>query len=230
MNELFNSILANTEETITIGTALVSMGAALLLGLLIAFTYYKTKEEDGYQQSMAVTLCMLPVILSVIILFVGSNIARAFSLAGTLTIIRFRSAPGDPKDIGFIFFDIAAGLACGIGLYGYGAVFTVWLCAVMFILHATNAFSQKSTRKILKVNIPEDLNYEGVFDEILGRYTNGYKLTKVKTADLGSLFELTYNVVMKNGVNEQELINELRCRNGNLNIALTVAPVAASSK
>ena len=230
MNELFNNILVSTSETMTISTALIAMAVSFVLGLIIAFTYYKTKEPEAYQQSMAVTLCMLPVILSVIILFVGSDIARAFSLAGTLTIIRFRSAPGDPKDIGFIFFDIAAGLACGVGLYGYGAIFVVGLCILMFILNKTNAFSQKSVRKVLKMNIPEDLNYQGVFDEIMERYTSEYKLTKVRTTDLGCLFELTYDLVTKDGVSEQEFINELRCRNGNLNIALTLAPTVTVVK
>ena len=230
MNELFNNILVSTSETMTISTALIAMAVSFVLGLIIAFTYYKTKEPEAYQQSMAVTLCMLPVILSVIILFVGSDIARAFSLAGTLTIIRFRSAPGDPKDIGFIFFDIAAGLACGVGLYGYGAIFVVGLCILMFILNKTNAFSQKSVRKVLKMNIHEDLNSQGVFDEIMERYTSEYKLTKVRTTDLGSLFELTYDLVTKDGVSEQEFINELRCRNGNLNIALTLAPTVTVVK
>ena len=116
MNELFNTILTNVSADITVGTALITMVCALLFGGAIAFTYQKTQEEAVYQRSLAITLFMLPVILSVIILFVGSNVARAFSLAGTLSIIRFRSNPGDAKDIGYIFFDIAAGLACGVGL------------------------------------------------------------------------------------------------------------------
>ncbi len=117
MNELFNGILTDVSADITPLSALITMLAALLFGGIISFTYKKTQDEALYQRSLAVTLFMLPVILSVIILFVGSNVARAFSLAGTLSIIRFRSAPGDAKDIGFIFFDIAAGLSCGVGLY-----------------------------------------------------------------------------------------------------------------
>ena len=108
MSEIFNTVLANTGAEMSVATSLTTMLIAIIFGALIGFTYYKTQNEN-YQRSMAVTLVMLPIILSVIILFVGSNIARAFSLAGTLSIIRFRSAPGDPKDIGFIFFDIAAG-------------------------------------------------------------------------------------------------------------------------
>lgn len=225
MDNLFNNILVNASSEITVGTALVTMLVAVVFGAAIGFTYYRTQEEN-YQRSMAVTLLMLPIILSVIILFIGSNIARAFSLAGTLSIIRFRSAPGDPKDIGFIFFDIAAGLACGVGMYGYGAIFVCLLCVLMIISEKFGFFEKKSVQKTLKITIPENLNYQDAFDEILKKYTKRYTLTRIKTTDLGSLFELCYNVTMRNDENEREFINELRCRNGNLNIILAVsAPV-----
>lgn len=225
MDNFFNEVLANVSADITVGSAVITMLAAIVLGTVIALTYYKTQEEN-YQRSMAVTLLMLPVILSVIILFIGSNIARAFSLAGTLSIIRFRSAPGDPKDIGYIFFDIAAGLACGVGLYGYGAIFVILLCAVMILTERFKLFEKKEVQKTLRITIPENLNYQGAFDEILKKYTKRYKLTRIKTTDLGSLFELCYTVIMLHNEDEQEFINELRCRNGNLNIILSVsAPV-----
>ncbi len=223
MDIFFNEILANTSANLTFLQSLITMAAALILGGVIAFTYYKTQNEEYYQRSLAITLCMLPIILSVIILFIGSNIARAFSLAGTLSIIRFRSAPGDAKDIGFIFFDIAAGLACGVGLYGYGALFVIILCAAIILIESLKIFEKKTTNKLLKILIPEDLNYEGTFEEVLNSYTKKHSLTKIKTTDLGSLFELCYNVVMKDDVNEQEFLNELRCRNGNLSIILSVA-------
>ncbi|MDO5311375.1 MAG: DUF4956 domain-containing protein [Clostridia bacterium] len=223
MNELFNTILANTSSEITVMSAIITMLAAVVFGAAIAFTYFKTQAEN-YQRSMAATLLMLPIILSVIILFIGSNIARAFSLAGTLSIIRFRSAPGDPKDIGFIFFDIAAGLACGVGLYGYGAIFVLILCAVIFAMERFKLFEKKEVEKTLKITIPEDLNYEGAFDDVLDEYTRKHSLTKIKTTDLGALFELCYSVTMKPNQNEQEFLNELRCRNGNLNIILSAAP------
>jgi len=222
MDNLFNNVLANVSADLSIGTAIITMLVAVAFGGAISFTYYKT-QEDNYQQSMAVTLLMLPIIMSVIILFIGSNIARAFSLAGTLSIIRFRSAPGDPKDIGFIFFDIAAGLACGVGLFGYGAIFVLILCVIMIVAEKVNLFRKKSVQKTLKITIPENLNYQGAFDEILKKYTKKYTLTRIKTTDLGSLFELDYNVVMLHDEDEQEFINELRCRNGNLNIILAVS-------
>jgi len=225
MNNLFNEILSNVSADITVGGSLATILVALMFGGVIGFTYYKTQDEY-YQRSMAVTLLMLPVILSVIILFVGSNIARAFSLAGTLSIIRFRSVPGDPKDIGYIFFDIAAGLACGVGLYAYGAIFVFILCVVMILAEKFKIFEKKTAQKTLRITIPENLNYQGAFDEILKKYTKKYSLVKIRTTDLGSLFELYYSVVMQRDEDEQEFINELRCRNGNLNIILTVtAPV-----
>ena len=224
MDNLFNNVLTNVSDNLTVGSALITMATAVIFGGIIALTYFKTQEEENYQRSMAVTLLMLPIILSVIILFIGSNIARAFSLAGTLSIIRFRSAPGDPKDIGFIFFDIAAGLACGVGLFGYGALFVIILCVIMIISEKCRFFEGKATQKTLKITIPEDLNYDGAFDEILKKYTKKYSLTQIKTTDLGSLFEISYSVTMENSVNEQEFLNELRCRNGNLSIILSVAP------
>lgn len=222
MNDLFNTVLANVSADLTVGSVLITMLAALAFGAAIGFTYYKTQAEN-YQRSMAITLLMLPMILSVIILFVGSNVARAFSLAGTLSIIRFRSAPGDPKDIGFIFFDIAAGLSCGVGLYGYGMLFVLLLCVIMLLAEKKRLFEKKSVLKTLKITIPENLNYQGAFDEILNRYTEKYTLTGIKTTDLGSLFELRYRVIMLHDADEQEFLNELRCRNGNLNILLAVS-------
>jgi hypothetical protein len=226
MNSLFNEVLANISEEITPLSAVIAMALSLLLGGIIAFTYRKTQDEAVYQRSLAITLVMLPIILSVIILFIGSNIARAFSLAGTLSIIRFRSAPGDAKDIGFIFFDIAAGLACGVGMYAYGVLFVVILCLALIILEKANMFQVRTLQKTLKITIPENLNYSGAFEDILDTYTKSYTLTKIKTTDLGSLFELVYRVSMADGIDEQQFLNELRTRNGNLTIMLCESPKA----
>ena len=224
MDNIFNSILTNASAEITVSGTVLTIICALIYGCLIAFTYYKTQDDALYQRSLAITLVMLPVILSVIIVFIGSNIARAFSLAGTLSIIRFRSAPGDAKDIGFIFFDIAAGLACGVGLLGYGFIFVVILCAVIFVVEKCQLFDKNSKLKTLKITVPEDLNYEGAFEDVLNKYTVQHSLTKIKTTDLGSLFELCYSISMKKGVNEHEFLDAIRCRNGNLNIILASAP------
>jgi len=225
MDTLFNSVLSSTSSDLTLETVLITMLVALVLGLAISLTYIKTQRDINYQRNFAVTLLMLPVILSVIILFVGSNIARAFSLAGTLAIIRFRSAPGDPKDIGYIFFDMGAGLACGVGLFGYGVLFVILLSGVMMLAEITHFGESKNPQRTLKITIPENLNYEGVFDEIFEKYAVKHALVKIKTSDLGSLFVLVYSLALKKGINEQEFINELRCRNGNLNIVLALSSV-----
>ena len=228
MDNLFNEIFTNVSTEMTVISAVLTILIAGLMGFAIAFTYFKTQEEESFQRSLAITLLMLPIVLSVIILFVGSNIARAFSLAGTLSIIRFRSAPGDPKDIGFIFFDIAAGLSCGVGLYGYGAIFVIMLCVIILLAEKLKLFERKTAQKTLKITVPEDLNFEGAFDDILERYTKKYSLDKIKTTDLGSLLELDYQVTMEQNRNEREFINELRCRNGNLNIILALTHSACN--
>ena len=217
LTSLFNSINSGSSIEINTLNIILSMAAALVFGLVISLTYIAT-HKDRHQQSFAITLTMLPIILTVIILFVGSNVARAFSLAGTLSIIRFRSAPGDPEDIGYIFFDIAAGLACGVGLFGWGALFVIILCLFMLLITKLDFGRPKTTAKQLKITIPENLDYEGVFDEIISKYTTSYSLDRVKTTDLGSLFELRYSLKMLKGANEKEFIDELRTRNGNLNI------------
>ncbi|MCI5605347.1 MAG: DUF4956 domain-containing protein [Clostridia bacterium] len=221
-DNILNTVSENITGNLTVSSAAIAMISALIFGLVISLTYMFTHKET-YQQSMAVTLTMLPIILSVIILFVGSNVARAFSLAGTLSIIRFRSAPGDPVDIGYIFFDIAAGLACGVGLYIYGAAFVVVLCVFLIALSKTNYAKPKAHSKHLKITIPENLDYQGVFNDILDKYTSTYYLQKVRTTDLGSLYELVYFVKMKKDADEKQFIDELRCRNGNLNIVLSMA-------
>lgn len=162
-----------------------------------------------------------------IILLIGSNIARAFSLAGAFAIIKFRSAPGDPKDIAYVLFTMAAGLACGVGAYAYSVLFTVLLCLVMFFLDLVNFGAKRTSNKLLKITIPEDLDYEGAFDEVFNQYTTGYELRKVKTTDLGSLYELLYTITMSNEVSQKEFIDALRCRNGNLNIVLSMSAEAS---
>jgi len=221
MDAIMNIFQAATSQDLTIVSASAVIGMSLLFGLIISGTYIFT-HKGRYQQSFAITLTMLPVILSVIILFVGSNVARAFSLAGTLSIIRFRSAPGDPEDIGYIFFSIAAGLASGVGLYFYGLLFVIILCLFMIIIKGSKFAGSGERGRTLKIVVPEDLDYNGAFDEILSKYTDSSKLTKVKTTDLGSLYELVYRIDMKKGADEKAFIDELRCRNGNLNIILSI--------
>lgn len=221
---MLDFLFTNTADTVlTAGSAVLTLGAAFLLGLIISFTYMKTCRDSGYSQGFVLTIIMVPAIIAIIILLVGSNVARAFSLAGAFSIIRFRSAPGNPKDITYIFFAMAAGLACGVGLIGYAVLFTVLLCAFMVILHLVRFGASRSIKKHLKITIPEDLNYEGVFEDILKEYTESHRLLRVRTTDLGSLYELQFEIFPKAGMNEKEFLDLVRCRNGNLNITLSLA-------
>lgn len=222
---MFESILNATTTTgtsISLVNALLTMVISFVLGGFISITYIKTCNKNGYSQNFSLTLILVPTVIAIIILLIGSNVARAFSLAGAFSIIKFRSAPGDPKDIAYVLFTMAAGLACGVGYFGYATLFTVFLCSLMFILSIFNFGAQKSSHKILKITIPEDLDYEGAFDDVFNKFTTNYDLKKVKTTDLGSLYELVYTISMDNKINQKEFIDALRCRNGNLNITLSM--------
>lgn len=218
-----NNAMADYVSQINVQVIIITLITAMVFGLAISVTYMKTQKNGVYSESLAITLTILPVILSMIILFVSDNFARAFSLAGTLSIIRFRSAPGEPKDIGYIFFAVAAGLAAGVGQYLYGALFVALVCIFMIVLSLVKFGKPKAYPKKLKITIPEDLDYENAFTDIFEKYANAYKLERVKTTDLGSLFELVYDVSMKENGTDKAFIDELRCRNGNLSIILSLA-------
>lgn len=214
-------IKSTTGESFTLSNTLIILATSIVLGLVISLVYIATHKKVGYSQSFPSTLIMLPVIISIIILLVGNNIARAFSLAGAFSIIRFRSEPGNPKDISYVFFTLAVGLACGMGYVSYAAIFTVVLGIVMIVLELVKFGEGNSSSIDLKITIPENLNYDNVFDDILNKYSNDWKLKKVRTKEFGALFELNYLVVMNKDANTKKFIDELRCKNGNLAITLT---------
>jgi hypothetical protein len=221
---MLESIFATSagDVTITLPTLLAALGVAFAVGLLISLVYIKTHASKTPSQSFALTLVLLPAVVTIIILLVGNNVARAFSLAGAFSIIRFRSAPGDAKDITFVLFSMAVGLAAGMGFLLYAVVAGVLLCAVMVALEVCKFGKSKATAKTLKITIPENLDYQGAFDDIFGEFTQKASLLKVKTTELGSLFELTYSVAARLGTSEKAFIDALRTRNGNLNITLAL--------
>ena len=216
-------IESTTGESFTLANTLMIIGVSIILGLIISACYIKTENKLMGISNFSITLVMLPIIISIIILLVGNNVARAFSLAGAFTIIRFRSVPAAPKDIAYIFFTLAVGLACGMGYIGYGIIITLILCSLMFILHITKFGVSKSKNVELKIVIPEDLNFDGVFDEIFEKYTNSWKIEGIRTRDFGALFELNYLINLKENINQKEFIDELRCKNGNLKISLLLS-------
>lgn len=219
---ILETIISSTNgESFTLANTLTIIVSAIILGLVISLAYIKTNKKNGHSSNFPITLIMLPVIIAIIILLVGNNIATAFSLAGAFSIIRFRSAPGDPKDIAYVFFTLAVGLTCGMGFIGYAILFTIILCALMIILDLTKFGSSKTKTMQLKITVPEDLNYEDAFDEVLTTYTNSWRIENIRTRDFGALFELTYKINLKQDANQKKFIDDLRCRNGNLNINLT---------
>lgn len=213
---------AADSASVSLATAVLTIIISFVLGGLISLTYMKTCSKGGYSRNFSLTLVMIPTVIAIIILLIGSNIARAFSLAGAFSIIKFRSAPGDPKDIAYVLFTMAAGLACGVGAFAYAALFTAVLCILMVILDFFRYGTAGISQKQLKIAIPEDLDYEGAFDDIFARFTVDHELKRVRTINLGSLYELVYTVTMKNGTGQKEFLDELRCRNGNLNITLSM--------
>ena len=219
---MLDTILTSTTgESLTLTNTLIILVVSIILGLIISISYMKTSKEETVTSGFAITLIMLPAIISIIILLVGNNVARAFSLAGAFSIIRFRSEPKDPKDISYIFFTLAVGLSAGMGYIVYAILFTIILCLIMFILKFINYAEPDKACLELRITIPENLNYENVFDDVLKKYTSSWKFKKIKTKEFGSLFEITYSVVMNSG-NQKKFIDEIRCRNGNLGVILSV--------
>lgn len=213
---------STAENTISIGPAMLSVATAIILGLIIGIAYMAACKKDGYGKNFIVGLVLLPAVVAVVILLIGSNVARAFSMAGAFALVRFRSAPGNAKDIAVVFFTMATGLACGLGYVTFAVLFVIIITLVLVVLSLSGFGGRNSGYRQLKVTVPENLNYTDAFDEVFDKYVTSRELRKVKTTNMGTLFELTYNIKIKNDVNEKQFIDALRVKNGNLNIILGV--------
>lgn len=221
LNKFFGGIFdAAAAPAINVGSFLVCLGASLVIGAVLALVY---TYRNSYTKSFLFTLGILPAIVCVVIMMVNGNIGTGVAVAGAFSLVRFRSAPGNAKEIGMIFLAMCAGIITGMGYIGYAVLFTVILCVVSLIANTLNTGNQKkkTTDKVLRITIPEDLDYNGVFDDIIDEYTLSHELVQVKTTNMGSLFRLTYNLKLKNQADEKELIDKLRCRNGNLEISVS---------
>ena len=220
MDVIFKGVF-DTEltQTIEVGDFLLCLGVSLLLGLVMAAAYMFKNE---YTNSFLITLALLPAIVCVVIMMVNGNIGAGVAVAGAFSLVRFRSAPGSAKEIVAVFLAMGAGLIAGMGYLGFAALFTVIMC-VMFLIYnvmADNAKSE-SANKTIKITIPEDLDYSGVFDDIFAEYTKKNELVKVKTTNMGSMFRLTYNVTLKDVTKEKQMIDCIRERNGNLEVMVS---------
>lgn len=208
-------------ELINIGDTLCTMLAAAVIGILIAAVYILITEKNRRSFSFIISMVMLPAVVALVIILVGSNVARAFSIAGVFALVRFRSVPGESKDISLVFMSMAAGLSCGLGHITLAFCVLAVLSVIVVVGFKVVAVCFKNTGKQLRILIPEDMNYTGAFDDIFEAYTSGATLEKVKTTNMGTLFELTYQVQMKKDADEKKFIDEIRCRNGNLKIMLS---------
>lgn len=214
--------LFDTDMTaiISVGDFLLCVGFALVAGLIIALCYtYKTR----YTKSFVITIATLPAVVCVVIMMVNGNVGAGVAVAGAFSLVRFRSVPGTAKEICTLFMAMGAGLIAGMGYLGFALLFTVVMCAVFLLYNALDFGAKKNAQlyKTLRITIPEDLDYSGVFDDIFKKYTSSFEVVRVKTTNMGSLFRITYNIVLKNADNEKQLIDELRCRNGNLEITVS---------
>ncbi|MBO4235377.1 MAG: DUF4956 domain-containing protein [Firmicutes bacterium] len=219
MTNIFASIFSS--GTLTIGGFAISLVVALILGAVIAIVYsYHTEHSNGF----LITVSLLPAIVAVIIMMVNGSIGASVAVAGTFSLVRFRSAAGTAREICAVFLAMAVGLACGMGYVAFAAVFAIVLAIVTTAYDRLGFLEVRDggLEKVLKVTVPEDLDYEGMFDDLFAKYTSKSKLTSIKTSNLGSLNKLHYNVTMKKAGTDKSFIDELRCRNGNLEISLAL--------
>ncbi|MBR3737559.1 MAG: DUF4956 domain-containing protein [Eubacterium sp.] len=195
--------------------------SAAAIGLIISLVYLFTHKKEGYSKAFCESLILLAPIVGMVIFVIGNNVATAFSLAGAFALVRFRSAPGDPKDIAFVFLSVAMGLTCGLGYWIWALLATALIVAIILILHFTNYAGKKKDTYELKITVPETLNYVGAFDETLGKYTTTFRMKRVKSVDFGALFEITFVVTLKDSNQIREMLDDLRAMNGNLKIMLS---------
>lgn len=210
---MFISILESTGG-LTIGGAIICTVASIILGLTIAYIYM---GQGRCSKNFAITLVTLPVLVQVVIMMVNGNLGTGVAILGAFGLVRFRSVPGTSKEICCVFFAMAVGLATGMGFITFAVMITVVISLLLLILSKTT-FGETKSLRLLKITIPESLDYTEVFNDIFERYAKEVTLNRVKTTNLGSLFELNYDIVLKDDKQEKALIDELRCRNGNLTI------------
>ncbi len=213
---LFDSDLTSV---IGVGDFMLCVGVSLVIGLIMALAYaYRTR----YTKSFLVTLSLLPAVVCVIIMMVNGNVGAGVAVAGAFSLVRFRSAPGSAKEIGMIFLAMGAGLISGMGYLAYAVLFSLIMCAVFVLYNSIDLGSKKTASyKTLNITIPESLDYSDVFSDLFAEYTKSFELVRVKTTNMGSMFRLTYDIVLRDASREKELIDRIRERNGNLEITVS---------
>ncbi|MDE6023926.1 MAG: DUF4956 domain-containing protein [Lachnospiraceae bacterium] len=221
LNSFFSGLFdTDMTRVINVSDFLLCIGSSLLIGLILAFAYM---HRSRYTKSFIVTLTLLPTVVCVVIMMVNGNVGAGVAVAGAFSLVRFRSVPGTAKEITMLFLAMGAGLIAGMGYLGFALLFTLIMCVVSIFFNHLDFGLKKNAAiyKTLNITIPEDLDYSGVFDPILQEYTTSCELVRVKTTNMGSLFHLTYNLTLRDAEHEKEMIDKLRCRNGNLEITVS---------
>ena len=217
-NDLYTTLMGNT--TVSYTGFLLPVLAALFLGIVFAMAYmYRARRS----RSFIATLAILPAVVCVVIMAVNGNIGAGVAVAGTFSLVRFRSAPGTAKEITAIFIAMAGGLLCGMGLLIYAAIF-ILIMSFVLVLYSMIGFGEEdnSLRKSLRIAVPENVDYGKEFDDVFAKYTTSHRLISAKTAGMGSVFKLSYDITLKDDSSEKALIDALRCRNGNLEIQMSI--------
>ena len=211
---MMNSVLTNP---ITLPVFLVCMAAAMALGVLTALVFL---HRSRHSASFALALAMLPMVVCLVIMLVNGHVGTGVAVAGAFTLVRFRSVPGTAREIAAIFTAMVIGLALGMGLVGIAAMFFLLAAGFTLALTRFNFGAASRYEKQLRITIPENFSYEGLFDDLFEKYTSATYLRKVQTTNMGTLFELTYDVRFSDIVVPKEFIDEIRARNGNLNVSI----------
>lgn len=215
--DIFNSVLSNqSTASFTEGLFFLCLGTSIAFGLIIAFVY---SFRNSTSKSFVMTLALLPAIVQVVIMLVNGSIGAGIAVMGAFNLVRFRSVPGSAKEICSIFLAMAVGLATGMGYLLLAGILVVVICTIQLIFSFIKIGDKTSVKKELRITIPESLDYTGVFDELFEQYTKSNELVEVKTANMGSLYKLRYIVILKEQSQEKQFIDDLRCRNGNLEIS-----------
>lgn len=220
LSNIFTGLFDTTATTvISVPDFIICIVVSLIIGAFITWVYtYKSR----YTASFAITLAMLPAVVCIVIMMVNGNVGAGVAVAGAFSLVRFRSVPGTAKEIGTIFLAMAAGLIAGMGYLAFAVLFALIMGMVMLVLNISGFGTHKRTTcdRTLRITIPEDLNYGSAFDDLFEKYLTGCEIVSVKTTNMGSLYKLTYHITLKDLAMEKSFIDELRCRNGNLEIAI----------
>ena len=200
---------------ITLESFLICLISAFVLGILSALVF---SFGNKYTSSWKISIALLPAVVTVVIIMVNGNLGAGVAVAGTFALTRFRSQPGSAKELTGLFFAVALGLICGMGYVGLALLFFVIMSAVVLLLTYLHFGEGDASIRTLKITIPENLDYDTIFNDIFGNYTKMHQLERVKTTNMGTMYELTYEVILKNPDSSKQFIDELRCRNGNLTI------------